>query len=88
MMESNQMMEPIDKMPEAGGHEDLGLAGFAQLSILCLPACCWPKYTVSRSNFNFNKSRFDINMFQVVNNIYDQCAYIGGYPTIQCRCAG
>ena len=37
-MESNQMMEAIDKMPGAGGQEDLGLVGFAQLSILCLPA--------------------------------------------------
>ena len=87
-MEGNQMMEPIDKMPEAGGQEDLGLTGFAQLSILCLPACYCPKYIVSRSNFNTNQSRFDINMFQVVNGIYGQCAYIDGYPTIQCRCAG
>ena len=66
MMESNQMMEPIDKMPGAGGQEDLGLVGFAQLSILCLPAFYCPKYTVTRSTFNTNKSRFDFNMFQVV----------------------
>ena len=76
MMESNQMMEPIDKMPEAGGQEDLGLAGFAQLSILCLPAFYCPKYTLSSSTFNFNQSRFDSNMFQV-----------SGYPTIQSRSA-
>ena len=49
------MMEPIDKMPEAGGQEDLDLVGFAQLSILCLPAFPCPKYTLSRSNFNINK---------------------------------
>ena len=75
-MESNQMMEAIDKMPGAGGQEDLGLAGFAQLSILCLPVFRWPKYTVSRSTFNINQSRFDSNMFQA-----------SGYPEIQSRYA-
>ena len=34
-----------------------GLVGFAQLSILCLPACSWPKYTVSSSTFNFQSKR-------------------------------
>ena len=39
------------------------IVGFAQLSILCLPACYWPKYTVSSSTFDINKSKLDVNMF-------------------------